>query len=270
MRGFLRFLWMALLLVTVALVSALVTMRLAVHGREVEVPDVRGKTPGEAHRLAEERGLSAQIERQYYSPTVPEGKVLSQVPAPGAVVRRGWELRLALSLGPQRVTIPQVVGQSQRAATITLQQRGLDNIVAEIDLPGAIAGQVIGQDPPANAVDVAAPKVSLLVTQEVSAGDYAMPGFLGRPLGSAMIAVKDAGFSLGKVTLAPAAATSGSSTAAAPADTNPAASANSPAPATSVPIASGGTPSPASIIVSQDPAPGRKVTAGSEIRFVVR
>ena len=73
---------MALLLVTVALVSALVTMRLAVHGREVEVPDVRGKTPGEAHRMAEERGLSAQIERQYYSPVVPEGKVLSQVQRP--------------------------------------------------------------------------------------------------------------------------------------------------------------------------------------------
>ena len=79
-RGFLRLLWMALLLVTVALVSALVTMRLAVHGREVEVPDVHGKTPGEALRLAEGSGLSTQIERQYYSPTVPEGRVLSQVP----------------------------------------------------------------------------------------------------------------------------------------------------------------------------------------------
>jgi beta-lactam-binding protein with PASTA domain len=274
MRGFLRFLWMALLLFTVALVSALVTMRLAVHGREVEVPDVRGKMPGEAHRLAEERGLSAQIERQYYSQVVPEGKVLSQVPAPGAVVRRGWELRLALSLGPQRVTIPQVVGQSQRAATITLQQRGLDNAVAEIDLPGTTAGQVIGQDPPANAVDVAAPRVSLLVTQEVSADDYVMPGFVGRPLGSAMLAIKDAGFSLGTVTFAPPATASGGNSAAAiPAGANPAASAspstNLP-PANPVSTAPGGVPSPASIIVSQDPAPGRKVAAGSEIRFVIR
>jgi len=264
---------MALLLVTVALVSALVTMRLAVHGREVEVPDVRGKAPGEAHRLAEERGLSAQIERQYYSPTVPEGKVLSQVPAPGSVVRRGWELRLAVSLGPQRVTIPQVAGQSQRAATITLQQRGLDNTLAEIDLPGATAGQVIGQDPPANAVDVAAPKVSLLVAQEVSPDNYAMPGFVGRPLGSAMLVIKDAGFSLGKVTIAPpATASSGTSPAATPTDANPPAPAtvNSPPTTSSVQNPPAGIPSPASIIVSQDPAPGRKVAAGSEIRFVIR
>jgi beta-lactam-binding protein with PASTA domain len=172
------------------------------------------------------------------------------------------------------VTIPQVVGQSQRAATITLQQRGLDNAIAEIDLPGATAGQVIGQDPPANAVDVAAPKVSLLVTQEVSAGDYAMPGFVGRPLGSAMLAIKDAGFSLGTVTFAPPATASGGNSAAAiPAGANPAASASPSAnlpPANPVPTAPGVVPSPAAIIVSQDPVPGRKVSLGSEIRFVVR
>jgi len=260
-------LWMVLLLVTVALVSALVTMRIAVHGREVEVPDVRGKTPGEAHRLAEERGLSTQTERQYYSPAVPEGRVLSQVPEPGSVVRRGWELRLALSLGPQRVTIPQMVGESQRAAAIVLQQHGLDGSVAEIDLPGAIAGQVIGQDPPANAVDVAAPKVSLLVVQEASPDNYAMPGFVGRPLGSAMIAIKDAGFSLGKVTIAPPAAAASIANPTAPVPTS---ESSATSPTNPLQTTTGAAPSPAAIIVSQDPAPGRKVAAGSEIRFVVR
>ena len=232
-----------------------------------------GKTPSEAHRLAEERGLSAQIERQYYSAVVPEGKVLSQAPAPGAVVRRGWELRLALSLGPQRVTIPQIVGQSQRAATITLQQRGLDNSIAEIDLPGATAGQVIGQDPPANALDVAAPKVSLLVTQEISARRLRDAWLRRAAVGIGNARIKDAGFSLGKVTIAPPPAASGGNSAAIPADTNPAAAASTPAsppPMNPVQTAPGVVPSPASIIISQDPAPGRKVAAGSEIRFVVR
>jgi eukaryotic-like serine/threonine-protein kinase len=271
-RGFLRLLWMALLLVTVALVSALVTMRLAVHGREVEVPDVHGKTPGEASHLAEDRGLSTQIERQYYSATVPEGRVLSQVPEAGSVVRRGWELRLALSLGPQRVTIPQMVGQSERAATIVSQQRGLDNEVAEVDLPGATAGQVIGQDPPANAVDVAAPKVNLLVAQEVSPESYAMPGFVGRPLASAVLAIRDAGFSLGKVTVAPpAGVASNASIFSNPAGSNPKPPTNDTSSApNSFQSALGVVPSPAAIIISQDPAPGRRVAAGSEIRFIVR
>jgi beta-lactam-binding protein with PASTA domain len=270
---------MALLLVAVALVSALVTMRLAVHGREVEVPDVRGRSPAEARRVAEPLGLTTQTERQYYSATVPEGRVLSQMPAAGSVVRRGWELRLAVSLGPQRVTIPQVVGESQRAAAIILQQRGLDSSTAEISLTDAADGQVVGQAPPANAADVASPKVSMLVAQDAPEA-FVMPSFIGRPLGSVALALKDAGFTLGKVTFAtlpgsvavaaqgnaaPAASSAVVSPASASVPAPPISQAQSPARTPSAP-----SPSPASIIQSQDPAPGQKITAGDEIRFVVR
>jgi eukaryotic-like serine/threonine-protein kinase len=275
-RGFLNFLWMALLLVAVALVSALVTMRLAVHGREVNVPDVRGKTPVEARNLAEDQGLSTDIERQYYSETVPQGRVLSQTPAPGSTVRRGWEVRLAVSLGPQRVTVPQVVGQSQRAANIVLQQRGLENVVAEINLPGAPAGQVLAQDPPASATEIAAPRTSLLVSQESSPAAYLMPNFVGKPLGSSSLTLKDAGFSLGKVTVAPQpppalgldpinGVQGNSAAAATSAVTNLPQSPPPSQPGTVPPL-----PSPTSIIISQDPAPGQKILAGSPISFVVR
>ena len=279
-RGLLRVLSTALLLVTVALVSALVTMRLAVHGREVEVPDLRGRTPLEARRLAESRSLGTQIDRQYYSASVPEGRVLSQTPAPGTAVRRGWELRLAVSLGPQRVAIPQVVGESQRAASIILQQRGLDSSSSELAIPGATSGQVLGQDPPANAVDVAAPKVSLLVARD-SPATYLMPSFIGRPLGSVALAIKDSGFVLGKVTVAAAetvnsqpAAINGDSlaptengVAKAPVNSLPANSAQS---VVAPPPIQLGTPSPASIVVAQQPAAGQKIVAGSEIGLVVR
>jgi eukaryotic-like serine/threonine-protein kinase len=275
-RGFLRLLWMALLLITVALVSALITMRIAVHGREVQVPDVQGRTPSDAKRMAEALGLALVTEHQYYSANVPEGKVLSQTPAPSAVVRRGWSIRVALSLGPQRVTIPQVVGESQRAAAIILQQRALDNSVAEINLPGAAAGQVLAQDPPANASDVTAPKVNLLVAQEPAPEAYVMPSFVGRPLGSVMLSIKDAGFTLAKVTVAPPATTT------ATVETNPIASAGNsgaspttPAPSATLqpgvpPNVSAAVPSPASIVISHQPAAGEKIVAASNIRLIVR
>jgi beta-lactam-binding protein with PASTA domain len=104
---------MSLVLVLVAVVSALVAMSLAIHGREVTVPDLQGKSPAEARRIAEDSGLSAQVEHEYYSGTVPEGKVLSQTPAAGTIVRSGWELRLTMSLGPQRVATPPVTSQDQ-------------------------------------------------------------------------------------------------------------------------------------------------------------
>ncbi len=281
-RGFLRVLSTALLLLTVALVSAMVTMRLAVHGREVKVPDLRGKSPSEARRVAESLSLATQIDRQYYSAAVPEGKVLSQTPAPGTVVRHGWELRLAVSLGPQRVAIPQVVGESQRAAGIILQQRGLDNSISEIATSSAGNGQVLAQDPPANAVDVAAPKVNLLIAKTVPAA-YLVPSFIGRPLGSVTLAIKDAGFVLGKITVAsgtdaanPQTAVSNANSAeviqgAAPAEPVNVVPSPPPNPSATVPSASpAGTPSPASIVVAQQPAAGQKILAGAEIRLIVK
>ena len=274
-RGFLKVVSTTLLLITVAMVSALVTMRLAVHGREVEVPDVRGKTPSEARHTAEALSLATQIDGQFYSASVPEGRVLSQTPAPGTLVRRGWELRLAVSVGPQRVAIPQVVGESQRAASIILQQRGLDSSTSELATAGATAGQVLAQDPPANSVDVAAPKVSLLVAKD-SPPAYLMPSFVGRPLGSVALAIKDAGFVLGKVTVVTADA--GNPQPAAAVGVSPEPGQNEmttlgnapPQGVVPPPPIQAGAPSPASIVVAQQPAAGQKIVAGAEIRLVVR
>jgi beta-lactam-binding protein with PASTA domain len=255
MRGLFRLFWMALVLLMVALLSALTAMRFAIHGREVSIPDLRGKTPMEARRLADETGLAVAVERSYYSPRVPEGRVLSQMPAPGTTVRPGWEVRLALSLGPQRVAIPQVVGDSERAAAISIAQRRLElGPTASIQIPGIGPGQVIGQNPPANATDVSAPKISLLVSQETQPQAFVMPTFIGQPLGSVTGTLKSAGFTVGKVTLAPF------DSGAAPENTASAAEASQLAAAAS----------PASIIVSQDPVPGSKVLAGSAINFVVK
>ena len=260
---------MTLVLVIVALLSGLITMRLAVHGREVQVPNLVGKTPAEARRLSEGEGLTASVAREYYSATVPEGKVLSQVPAAGTLVRGGWELRLAVSLGPQSVVIPQVVGQSDRAANIILQQRGLQvSSVATMDVPNSTPGQVLGQDPPANAQDVEAPKLSYLVSDGPPAQAFVMPSFVGQTLASVILAINNAGLNLGKVVEQPLVAP-----VAPPASQQPVTSPTAAPPTTSptpppAPIAL--TPGPTSIVVSQDPAPGQKVFQNAAINLVVK
>lgn len=261
MRNLLRYCLMALLLIVVALVSALTTMRLAIQVREVRVPDLRTKTPAEAKRVAEQDGLTAQVESNYYSAVIPEGRVLSQTPVAGTLVRRGWEVGLALSLGPQRVTIPQVVGKSDRAAAISIAERGLQlSSTDNIQISGAENGQVIAQDPPANATDVSAPKVSLLVAQSPSPQAFVMPSFIGQPLGSVTNTLQSTGFVVGKVTVA--------APVSAPEPGNPTAPTPQIVPAS--PAVPPQAPSPASIVVSQEPAPGEKVLAGTAINFVVK
>jgi beta-lactam-binding protein with PASTA domain len=245
MKSFFRLVLLALVLLVVALVSALTAMRLAIHGHVVAVPDLVGKSPAAGRMIAEESGLEIVVERQYYSSSVPEGKILSQLPPAGSQVRRGWQVRVAESLGPQRVEIPNVTGQSERVANINIRRRGLEvGAIAQMRLPDVPDGQILSQAPPPNASGIAAPKISLLVGQPTPPQALVMPAFIGQPLGSATQLLQDAGFRLGAVT--PAAPDS-----------------SSPAP----PVV---TPSPASIIVSQTPAPGEKVFAGSAITFTVR
>jgi eukaryotic-like serine/threonine-protein kinase len=254
MKPFFKFAVLALVLVVVALVSALTAMRFAIHGQVVEVPAVVGFTPSEAERAIAGLGLQIEVERQYYSPQIPEGRIMTQLPMPGAKVRRGWQVRVAQSLGPQRVVIPDVTRQSERAAEWNIQRRGLEVAsTAEMQLPGTPADQVLAQSPPANASQVAAPRTSLLVTVAADPPAYVMPSFLGQPLGSASRTLQDAGFKLGTVSMAPP-----------PTDNGAAASAAVPE-ATPPP-----QPSPASVIVTQWPPPGQKVQAGAVVNFEVR
>ena len=165
MKSFFRLLLLSLILVTVALISALTSMRFAIHGRQVAIPSLVGFTPDEAARRADDLGLHLEVERKFYSPSVPIGKIVSQAPEPGTQVRRGWRVLVAESLGPQRVSPPDVVGQTERAAEINIRRRGLQvGEVAVVSMPGQADGKVIAQSPPANAASVASPNINLLTS----------------------------------------------------------------------------------------------------------
>jgi eukaryotic-like serine/threonine-protein kinase len=252
MRQIIRLVLLALVLMTVALISALTAMRFAIHGSEVAVPNLVGLTPAEAFRSAGALGLELVVERQYYSVNIAEGRIMSQLPAPESKVRRGWQIRVAESLGQQRVPIPDVVGQSERAAELNIRRRGLDiESVAHSDFPGATEDRVVAQSPPANAVGVAAPRINLLVTSLADAQTFVMPSFLGQPLGTATLTLQDAGFRVGDVAVA--------------IPTTSADSAAFPTPIMTTPQAT-----PAGLIVSQNPAPGQRIRAGSTVSFEVQ
>ena len=76
-----------------------------------------------------------------------------------------------------------------------------------------------------------------------------MPNLTGQPLGSATLALQDAGMKVGKVSVVPPAPQPGEVQPAPP------------------PVSE---PSPASMIVTQTPAPGQKITAGTAVAFEVR
>jgi beta-lactam-binding protein with PASTA domain len=162
------------------------------------------------------------------------------------------------------VAIPDVTGQSEHAAELNIRRRGLDVAsLAQMQVAGIPADQVLAQNPTANATQVLAPKISLLVTAPVAADAYVMPSFVGQLLGTANRTLLDSGFRLGNVSVAAPVPTPAVDATAAAGQTAPAPVAvTSPVPTPE--------PSPASVIVSQSPGAGQRVVAGTTVSFEVR
>jgi beta-lactam-binding protein with PASTA domain len=172
-------------LIVVAMLAAITTMHFAIHGAEVQVPSLKGMTVVDARSLTAGMGLNLNVDNRYYSGDVAAGHILTQSPAPGSVVRREWHVRVAESLGPQKVDVPNIVGVDQRVAAFQLRRSGLD-VGAIAKLPdGAVTdGTVIAQDPPAHAQGIERPSVNLLVAapDDTTTDGYVMPDFTGVPI----------------------------------------------------------------------------------------
>jgi beta-lactam-binding protein with PASTA domain len=200
MRRFLTLVLRVMVLIVVFMVSALVAMRLAIHGRQVKVPKLVGMTAVQALKVLEPQGLLLDDTDRFYSADVPEGRIMSQVPAPGEKVRSGWRVRVAESMGPQRVVIPDLVGGSERAAEINIRRRGLEmGMVALATIEGAAADAVAAQSPPANATNVSSPKVSLLVATPEDRKSFVMPDLRGHSEDEVINAIVAAGLKVGRI-----------------------------------------------------------------------
>jgi len=272
MRRFLQILRVfsgALLLLVVFILFAGLALRIALHGREVSIPDLAGLTVAQASEAALHSGLDLNIENKFYSRTVPAGRILSQAPAAGSRVRRGWQVRVTESLGPQQVTIPNVVGEPVREASLDLRKASLDlGTLAHLDAPGD-TDMVLSQTPPPDA-GVDQPRVNLLLSQQGAGGTeaFVMPSFVGMSWPSANRAAIALGLrvaALGEMApvVQPTPAANPASTAQQPnAPANPAGS-NAPPPEQAAPVQM----VPVGPVTSQLPEAGHRASKGSVVKL---
>ena len=135
-------------LAAAAFLSAVMTMRFAIHGREVEMPNLVGKSSADAQAILGSRGLQLKIVNRIYS-EFPANAVARQSPPAGEHMKVSQDAHAVLSLGPQNVTIPAVVGESLRVARIQLLQSGLQlGEVTSYPAPDCCADTVLQQSPP--------------------------------------------------------------------------------------------------------------------------
>ncbi|HEV2577507.1 MAG TPA: PASTA domain-containing protein [Acidobacteriaceae bacterium] len=275
MRRFFRIFLGALVVLIVFVLFAGLALRLALHGREVAIPDLSGLTVAQASEAALHSGLDLNIENKFYSRTVPAGRILSQSPAAGSRVRRGWQLRVTESLGPQQVTIPDVVGEPVREASLDLRKSSLDlGTLAHMDAPGD-TDMVLAQTPPPDA-GVDQPRVNLLLSQQgAGASDaFVMPSFVGMSWTAANRAAIALGLrvaALGEMAplAQPASAPATASTpAAAPQQPqSPNAGINGSGTPPQIPAPAPVQMVPVGPVTAQSPEPGHRASKGSTVKL---
>lgn len=91
-------------------------------------PDVSGMAEAEAQAFLQDQGLTFTIteDDERYDERVPAGHVLIQRPKAGTLVKRGSRVTIILSLGPQLLQVPDVLGNAPQAAQVALSAAGLD------------------------------------------------------------------------------------------------------------------------------------------------
>lgn len=186
-------------LAATAAASALVTMRVVLSARDVAVPALVGRPLVEAEAQAQRRALALRIEGRRHDAAIGADRILAQEPPAGAALKAYRAVRVWVSLGPRRATVPPVEGQSARTARIALEQGGVpvDRTVEVAD--AGPEGTVIVQRPAPGEADLSAGGASLLVSRGPGGASFVMPDLIGRDAANAMDLLHSAGLKVGDV-----------------------------------------------------------------------
>jgi len=83
-----------------------VQVQVAVQAQVVAVPDIRSQPEAQALDAIVGEGLKVGTRSEDFSPTVPEGSVISQSPGAGIIVARGTKVDYVVSTGPEPTPTP--------------------------------------------------------------------------------------------------------------------------------------------------------------------
>ncbi len=173
-----RMVLLVFILASAAFLSAITAMRIAIHGREVTMPNLVGKSVVESNQLLVSRGLILRVADHVYSDQ-PINVIVRQTPPPGMLMKESQQAHVVLSLGQRQLQIPLLEGNTLRASRIELLRAGLQvGEVTTLPLPSQPMDTVVVQNPRPGA-GAASPRVDVLVSQGSREPAYVMPYLIG-------------------------------------------------------------------------------------------
>src|ERR1700732_727111 len=166
---------------------------------KMTVPNVEGLTQDAATTAITAAKLTVGTVTQQTSNTVATGKIISQDPASGNSVAQGSPVNLVISSGPQMVTVPNVEGLAQKAATTAITAvKLMGGTVTQQSSNTVSTGNVISQDPASGSSVAQGSPVNLVISSGPQM--VTVPNVEGLPQAAATTAITAAKLTGGTVT----------------------------------------------------------------------
>ena len=133
---------------------------------EVELPEVVGMSREEAQQTIEGLKLVFEVSSEEYNKDVPEGYVISQDPTYIADynVKEGSTVKVVVSKGQEKTTVPKVVGMTREEAEDALEEANLKAEIVEETSRTVEEGYVISQEVDANSEAYAGDTIKIHVS----------------------------------------------------------------------------------------------------------
>lgn len=139
----------------------------ATNPKEVAIPNLVGLTKEEARQKAEEAKLIFEIESEEYNTEVEENHIISQDPQyieKYNNVKEGSTIKVVISKGTEKTTVPKVVGMKEDEAIEALEKAKLKAEVIEETSKKIQEGYVISQETEANTEAAAGDTIKIHVS----------------------------------------------------------------------------------------------------------
>ncbi|MEW6457286.1 MAG: PASTA domain-containing protein [Acidobacteriota bacterium] len=184
----------------VSFISMLITMNLLIKGDEVDVPDLRGESLEKASYTCSKLNLFLKKRASQYHPDFPLNTIIYQDPLPGLKIKRNKSVKVTISLGSEKVIVPDLAGKTLRAAEIMLGETGLlKGEISQTKSYNFPSGSIIAQEPMHDVEVKRGSSVNILVSSGTYEEELIMPDLIGKKLNSVISQIEGMGFKIGDI-----------------------------------------------------------------------
>ena len=176
----------------VAGITSYFTLSLIIKSEDtVIVPDFVGKDVVYVLESLTELGLNTKVKGSEYNADVPKNYIIFQEPKAGSEIKKGRDVKIIFSKGPQMIPMPNLAGLSLQQGRLIFEEQDLcrGSLSTVFDI-GTDKDTVIAQSPPSGATVRRGSCVDLLVSEGPRPTAYKMPDLSGLQLEDALLTIE--------------------------------------------------------------------------------